>query len=161
MSGGGKGGGSTSKQEIPKWVEEPSKRNLRRAEVAQQIGYQPYIGPDLAAFSPAQEAARDNTYGAAAAYGLGTPTKSGLPEATDFGGGITGYSSFPMFDQAREEMRARDPNSAAIYDSLFGDQNPQADGNEFRGNAARGGGGSNFMDKAKKAGRFGVVGSLF
>lgn len=139
MSGGGKGGGSTSKQEIPKWVEEPSKRNLRRAEVAQQIGYQPYIGPDLAAFSPAQEAARDNTYGAAAAYGLGAPTKSGLPEATDFGGGITGYSSFPMFDQAREEMRARDPNSAAIYDSLFGDQNPQADGNEFRAKEGRSG----------------------
>ena len=130
MSGGGKGGGSTSKQEIPKWVEEPSKRNLRRAEVAQQIGYQPYIGADLAAFSPAQEAARENTMGAAIAYGLSVPTSgSGLPQATDFGGGIRGYSSFPMFDRARDEMRSRDANQAAIYDSLFGDRNPQRKGN--------------------------------
>lgn len=130
MSGGGKGGGSTSKQEIPKWVEEPSKRNLRRAEVAQQIGYQPYIGADLAAFSPAQEAARENTMGAASAYGLSVPTSgSGLPQATDFGGGIRGYSSFPMFDRARDELRSRDSNQAAIYDSLFGDRNPQREGN--------------------------------
>lgn len=124
--GGGKGGGSTSRQEIPKYIEEPTKRNLRRAEVAQNIGYMPYIGPDLAAMSPTQLAARENVMGAASAYGLSTPTAgTGLPEATDFGGGIVGYSSYPLFDQAREELRKRDPNQMAIYESLFGDPDPQ------------------------------------
>ena len=130
--GGGKGGGSTQKQEIPAWAREPTKRNLARAETAQQVGYMPYIGPDIAAYSPTQMAVRQNAADAASAFGLAVPRdaqQTGLPEPTQFtgqdGSTMFGYSAFPLYDQAVAEFKRRDPNQAAIYDKLFGDQNPQ------------------------------------
>lgn len=132
MSGGGKGGGSTQIAEIPDWAREPTKRNLARAETAQQVGYMPYIGPDIASYSPTQMAARQNTVDAASAFGLTVPSDAqatGLPEPTQFvgrdGSTMYGYSAFPLYDQAVAEFQMRDPNQAAIYDSLFGDPNPQ------------------------------------
>jgi len=122
MSGGGKGGSQTSEASIPKWAADPTIRNLARTERAQQLGYQPYIGPDLAAFTPTQQAGMQNVVNTAADFGLATPSDpmAGMPRATDFGGGISGYSAYPIFDQALEELRQRDPEQQAIYDSLFG-----------------------------------------
>jgi hypothetical protein len=121
--GGGKGGGQTQKVEIPKWIEEPATRNLARAEAAQQIGYQPYYGPDVAAFNPTQLAAMQSNIGAAEAFGLLQPGQitaaQGMPTPTTFAGGTQGYSSAPLFDQALAEYEARNPASAAAYNRLF------------------------------------------
>jgi len=38
---GGKGGGQSTKTEIPAWAEAATKRNLARAEEVQKIGYMP------------------------------------------------------------------------------------------------------------------------
>jgi len=54
---GGKGGSSTTTVEVPEYIEEAAKRNLTRADVISQIGYVPYYGADVAAFTPLQEAA--------------------------------------------------------------------------------------------------------
>ena len=53
---GGKGGSTTSSVEIPEYIEEAARRNLAKAEDISQIGYVPYYGPDVAAFTPFQEA---------------------------------------------------------------------------------------------------------
>lgn len=67
---GGKGGSQTSSVEIPAWAQTAMQENLQRAKQAAQIGYQPYYGPDVAAFTPMQEAGMQSSYDAAAAYGL-------------------------------------------------------------------------------------------
>lgn len=124
MGGGGKGGSSSSSAEIPSWIAEPATRNLARAEQIAKIGYQPYYGADVAAFTPAQEAVMQSNIDAAKAFGLVSPDSnlsptSGMPEPQTFAGGITGYSASPMFNQAVAELKARKPKQSALYNSLF------------------------------------------
>ena len=123
---GGKGGSNTTTASIPKWAEEPTKRNLARSEVAQQVGYQPYMGADLAAVNSTQMGAMQNQLDAASAFGLSAPSTpmQGMPEAQDFGGGMMGYSAFPLFEQAQQELARKNPEQQEIYDSLFGNPDP-------------------------------------
>jgi hypothetical protein len=118
---GGKGGGQSTKTEIPEWAESATKRNLARAEEVQKIGYMPYYGPDVAGFTPSQQAAMQNNLSAASAFGMAAPTDAmaGMPQAQDFGGGISGYSSGNLFDQAVAEFEAREPAYAKEYNELF------------------------------------------
>jgi len=121
MSGGGKGGGQTTTAEIPEWAKEPTIRNLERAEDAQQLGYMPYMGPDLAAFNQTQMGAMQNQLDAASAFGLSAPSTpmQGMPQAQDFGGGMMGYSAYPIFEQAQRELAAQNPLQQQAYDDLF------------------------------------------
>ena len=122
--GGGKGGGQTQKVEIPKWIEEPATRNLARAEAAQQIGYQPYYGPDVAAFNPTQLGAMQSNINAAEAFGLLQPGQiaaaQGMPAPTTYAGGEMGYSSAPLYEQALAELQSRQPTQMAAYNKMFG-----------------------------------------
>mgnify|MGYP003644267725 CR=1 FL=1 len=52
MSKGGTTSGST---EIPAWLENAAIENINKARDVSQIGYVPYYGPDVAAFSPMQK----------------------------------------------------------------------------------------------------------
>lgn len=122
MGGGGKGGGTTV--EIPKWAEDAMRSNLTKAQGMSEIGYMPYYGPDVAAFTPMQEAAMQGAYDAAAAFGVGGAEKGGdalaeIPEAKDFGNGIRGYSSGDLYEQARAEFEGRNPQQAAQYNKFF------------------------------------------
>lgn len=86
------------------------------------MGYVPYYGPDVAALTPMQEAAMQNVAGAAGAFGLATPTGAGvtgMPTATEYAGGIRGYSSAPMFEQAQAELARRRPAQKSYLDSFF------------------------------------------
>jgi len=58
---GGKGGTQTSQITIPDYIEDAARRNLAKAEDISQIGYVPYYGPDVAAFTPMQEASFQQT----------------------------------------------------------------------------------------------------
>ena len=123
--GGGKGGSQTTQTEIPKWIEEPSKRNLARAEAAQQLGYMPYYGPDVAAFSPMQETALGATGMGAEAFGFAPSGSAGLlssgemPAPQTFAGGVRGYSSAPLFEQARAELAACQPGQVGYYNRFL------------------------------------------
>ena len=122
MSGGGKGGSQSTKAEIPPWAEAAMKQNLSRARDMAQIGYQGYYGPDVAAFSPMQEMGMQSSYDAAAAYGLapqGGNAMAGMPQAQEFEGGIRGYSSGDLYEQARAEFESRNPMQARQYNKLF------------------------------------------
>jgi len=119
---GGKGGTKTSSVEIPEYIERAAQRNLNRAEQIAQMGYVPYYGPDVAAFTPMQEAAMRNVSSAAGAFGLDTTAGQdtyGMPAATEYAGGIRGYSSAPMFEQAQAELARRRPAQKSYLDSFF------------------------------------------
>jgi len=130
---GGKGGETTSKVEIPEWAESATKRNLARAEQVQKIGYQPYYGPDVAAFTPDQVMAMQNNADAASAFGLSAPTDvaANLPQAQNFNG-MMGYSSAPLYEQAVAMGREKQPGFYAAQDALFTNPNAQSNQGRFR-----------------------------
>ena len=146
MSGGGKGGKKTTEKALPDWLRGPAERNLQRAEAVQQIEYMPYYGPDVAAFTPAQNAAFDANIGAAEAFGLLAPNTltatSGMPTPTDWDG-FSGYSSQPIYESALAELNAKQPGAVAQYNALFGNATPAINwgntgGSRFRGGASPG-----------------------
>ena len=129
---GGKGGSQSSKVEIPKWIEDPAIRNIARAEQVAKMGYQPYYGPEVAAFSPMQEQAMQSQYDAAAAFGMapmGGDAMAGMPTPTEFAGGVRGYGSGDIFEQSINEFQKRQPQQAAIYNQQF--VGPDVGGQDF------------------------------
>jgi len=118
---GGKGGSSTTKVEVPAYIEDAAKANLARADEIAQIGYTPYYGPDVAAFTPMQQASFQNTADTASAFGLAAPTSQrdimgGMPAPTTYAGGVSGYSSAPMYEQSVSELQRQRPGQ---YDALM------------------------------------------
>jgi len=121
--GGILGGGQKTTTQIPEWVKTAAQQNIDRANQAAQIGYTPYYGADVAAFTPMQDAAFANTGQAANAFGLPSAAGNGMPAPQTFAGGVQGYSSGGMFDQALAALRAARPGQAAAIDAMF--INPQ------------------------------------
>jgi hypothetical protein len=108
------GGGSetqTSSVEIPQWLQEAAQSGLARGTQAAGIGYVPYRGPDVAALTPMQEAAMFNTSQASSAFGLGASPLpgAGMPTVQTFADGTRGYSAFPLYEQAVNDLKMRDP----------------------------------------------------
>ena len=118
MSGGGKGGQSTTEVKIPEWLETAARSNIGRAEDVARIGYTPYYGPDVAAMTPMQTAAGQGINTAANAFGLGSGELSmGMPAPQTFAGGVQGYSSGGLYDEALAELQRRAPGQ---YDAITG-----------------------------------------
>lgn len=119
MAGGGKGGSSTTSVQLPKFIEDAAQRAVAQGEQAGQIGFVPFSGPDVAAFSPMQEAAFAGTNQAASAFGLPTSEGTGLPEAETFAGGIRGFSSAPLFEQALAQLEESRPGQFNAITDFF------------------------------------------
>jgi hypothetical protein len=120
MSGGGKGGTSSTSVEIPAWLESAARQNIARADQIAQIGYVPYYGPDVAAMTPMQLAAGGNINTAASAFGLGAPSSpmAGMQPAMDYGG-MAAYSSAPLYEQSLAQLQARRPGQFAALQAPF------------------------------------------
>lgn len=120
---GGKGGSQTTQVEIPKYIEDASRANIAQGKEISQIGYTPYYGPDVAAFTPMQEAAMQSAANFGSAFGLmpQMDAMAGMPQAQEFEGGVRGYSSAPLYEQAVAELAARRPGQAALINSQFVD----------------------------------------
>jgi len=119
---GGKGGSTTSSVQIPEYIEKAAQRNLNKAERISQIGFAPYYGPDIAGFTPMQEAAMRNVANTAGAFGMDTTTGQstyGMPAATTYAGGIQGYSSAPLYQQSVDELARQRPAQKSYIDSFF------------------------------------------
>jgi len=118
-------GGSTSQETaIPEYITEAAKANLERAKLVSNIGYTPYIGPDVAAFSPMQEAAFQGTENLANAFGIGSGMSQqdimgGMGEPTQYANGVRGYSSYPLYEEALEEFAKQRASQKQYIDSLF------------------------------------------
>jgi hypothetical protein len=118
---GGKGGSQTTEVKVPQYIEDAAKANLARADEISRIGYTPYYGPDVAAFSPMQQASFQNTADAASAFGMSAPTTrqdimGGMPAPTTYAGGVSGYSSAPMYEQSLAQFQAQRPGQ---YDAIM------------------------------------------
>ena len=118
---GGKGGSTSSTVTVPQYIEDAAKANLAKAEEISKIGYTPYYGPDVAAFTPMQQAGFQNTADTASAFGLagGGTGMEGMPTPTTYAGGVQGYSSAPMFEQSMAELEARRPGQYAAINAPF------------------------------------------
>jgi hypothetical protein len=115
-------GSQTSSTEIPQWVEDAGQANIARANDVAQIGYTPYYGPDVAAFTPMQQAAFQNTGQAANAFGMaggGLLGMEGVPQAQEFAGGQMGYSSAPMFEQSMQQFAQKNPGQYQAIQNMF------------------------------------------
>ena len=123
---GGKGGSQSTKVEIPAWMEDAAKRNLARGEAISRIGYVPKFGPDIAAFNEADRAARSNVNAMAEAFGMAGAGDFSMPETVE-AGGVSGYSSAPLFEQALEELKTRRPGQFAAISSQFIDPMGEGD----------------------------------
>jgi hypothetical protein len=118
---GGKGGSTTSQVEVPAWLENAAQTNLARADQLSTIGYTPYYGADVAALTPMQQASMQNTNQGASAFGMAAPTDAmaGMPQAQTFAGGVQGYSSGGLYDQALSELQTRRPGQFAALNAPF------------------------------------------
>ena len=119
MAGSGKGGSQTTRVQLPQFVEDAAQRAIERGERVGQIGFVPFTGPDVAAFTPMQEAAFAGTNQAASAFGLPVSQVTGLPQAQEFAGGVRGFSSFPLFEQAQQQLQATRPGQFQAITDFF------------------------------------------
>jgi hypothetical protein len=121
---GGKGGSTSSSVEIPEYIEKAAQRNLNKAERISQLGYVPYYGPDVAAFTPMQQASFQNTADVAGAFGMGAPMSQqdimgGMGAPTQYANGLSGYSSAPIYQQSLDELARQRPAQKSYMDSFF------------------------------------------
>lgn len=120
MSKGGTTSGST---EIPAWLENAAIENINKARDVSQIGYTPYYGPDVAAFNPMQTASFDATGSAANAFGLGGGSSTfgtdGIQAPQTFAGGMRGYSSAPIYNQALSQLEQNRPAQYSAINNMF------------------------------------------
>jgi hypothetical protein len=124
------GSGSTTQETtIPKWLESAAQDNIAQGQDVAGLGYVPYFGPDVAAFTPMQQAAFQNTGQAANAFGMaggGMTGMEGMPQPQQFAGGVSGYSSAPMFAETMAALEANNPAQFAAIQNMF--INPQTGG---------------------------------
>ena len=121
---GGKGGGSTTEVTVPQYIEDAARRNLNKAESVSQLGYVPYYGADVAAFTPKQQATFQNTADTAGAFGMSAPSSQsdvmgGMGKPTEYANGVSGYSSQPMFQQSLDQLQAKRPGQFDHINSFF------------------------------------------
>lgn len=121
MSGGGKGGSQTTQVQIPEWMSNAAKQNLARADRVAQLDFMPYFGPDVAAMTPMQEAAMENTNQAALSFGMAAPTSAmaGIPMAQTFAGGVRGFSSAPLYQESVRALETAMPGAVAARNAMF------------------------------------------
>ena len=122
MSGGGKGGSTTSEVKVPQWLNDAAQGNLAKAQEMSKTGFAEYRGPDVAAFTPMQMASFQNTQDAANAFGVAAPAggpMAGMPAPTMYANGVQGYSSAPIYDQAKAEMQRLNPAQYAAINAPF------------------------------------------
>ena len=114
MAGGGKGGSTTTEMKLPEWYTDAAKQALHMGEAVAQRGYVPNYGPQVAAFAPQQVDAMQGANDFSAAFGMGPArhVAAGIPQAETFAGGIRGYSSIPLFDEAMAKYAAANPGQA-------------------------------------------------
>jgi len=135
-----KGGSQSTQVEIPQWLQSAAQANLAQGRDVSRIGYTPYYGPDVAALTPTQQAARSNVGQFAKAFGLQGVQDMALGQPTTYEGGIQGYSSGSLYDQAVQELAAKRPGQYGAIQRQFLD--PYAGMNQGGGAGGDGGGGS-------------------
>lgn len=113
-------GSTETKSELPGYLEDATKEMLARSLSLGKTGYMPWSGPDVAAVDPAKVKAMESNVRASNAFGIDAAMPR-IPDAQDFGNGMWGYSSKPLYDQQMETMRQERPGQLDYYNSHFVD----------------------------------------
>ena len=121
VMGGGLGGSQTQTTSVPAWLEALGQQVAGRGQQAANVGYVPYSGPEVAAFTPMQNAAFEGTNQAASAFGMPTSQGNGMPPPQTFANGVQGYSSMPLYDQAIQQLRQTRPGQYNAIANMFVD----------------------------------------
>lgn len=154
---------STTVNAPPKWFSDAAKKSLEVADRINQIGYVPYMGNQVAAFTPMQQQAMQGVSDWASAANGTAPTDAmaGMPQAKVDGSGVAGYESATGFMRNLEQLKERFPKqydqlSAFGGDLLADPSKPPGDINDSPwalakaassgGGAAGGGGGLGKLD---------------
>jgi len=122
---GGKGGSQTSEVTVPQYIEDAARRNLSRADDISSMGYVPEYGPTVAAFTPMQQAGFQNVADSASAFGMAGGDMSqqnimgGMDAPTEYAGGVSGYSSQPIYQGMIDELAAARPGQYDYINSFF------------------------------------------
>jgi hypothetical protein len=127
------GGSQTQSTTIPKWLEDAARENIATGNQVAGLGYVPYFGADVASFTPMQQASFQNTGQAANAFGLaggGLTGMEGMPQPQQFAGGVSGYSSAPMFQETMAALEANNPAQFAAIQNMFNNPQTGAGGNQ-------------------------------
>jgi hypothetical protein len=111
----------TEKPYVPTYAETAMQQGIGMATdlAPLQDTYTPLYGPQVASFSPMQEASFQGTDMMAGAFGM--PTSGGqqyLPQAQTFDGGIQGYSARPMVEGMIDQFREERPAQAEYRESF-------------------------------------------
>ena len=112
---------STEKTELPEWYATAAKEAISRANQIYELGRTPYTGVDVAAVNPYEQAASRNVGAMASAFGLDAPAElsmGGMPTVTS--GGVTGYSSYPMYVSDMERLREQRPDQYEYFARMTG-----------------------------------------
>jgi hypothetical protein len=121
---GGMGGRQTSETTIPQFIQDAAQRNLSRADDIASMGYVREYGPSVAAFTPMQEAAFQNTADAASAFGMDggdlseTDLRGGMDAPTTYENGVRGYSATPIFEDMVTQLEENAPGQYAYLNSF-------------------------------------------
>ena len=94
-----------------KFYETALQQQIGMARDASETGYVPCHGPEVVAFSPMQEAAFQGTDQMASASG-GPQQVSNGAAGRNIAGGVQGYSSAPIYQQAVHSHAAANPAQA-------------------------------------------------
>ncbi len=112
-----KGGSQSQEKTAPAFAETGLQQQLGLARDVSALGYTPYYGPDVASFSPLQQAAFQGTDQMAGAFGMPVAQGEYMPAPTTFAGGVQGYSSAPLFMESKGALQQ---NAPGLYNYLEG-----------------------------------------
>lgn len=113
-----KGGRENTDATLPGFFETAVQQGIGMGTDASQVGNVVYRGPDVAAFSPMQNAAFQGTQQAASAFGMDPGQGNYMPAPVEAGGAM-GYSAAPIYDQAMQNFQQAAPGQAD-YIASFG-----------------------------------------
>lgn len=154
------GGSQKTEVKLPGYIEDASQDVLGLANQLAGIGYVPNYGPEVAAFTPMQEAAFRNTNRMANAFGMGSGqgAMAGVPRAQTFAGGVRGYSSAPLMNEAIRLLKQRNPAQYEMIRNIMQQMRDRAAGQDQAGQEQPGLGGPATWDDSPEGSRQGWSG---
>ena len=115
------GSSSTQRTTIPDYVEDANRLAIQRANQIFELGRTPFTGIDVVGINPAERAAMENVASAASAFGMAVPQGDpfeGMETQTT--GGLTGYSSYPLYIADMERLKEQRPDQYAAFARMSG-----------------------------------------
>jgi hypothetical protein len=117
-----KGGTTQTETTLPKFQETAIQQGMKQAsDVATYMDTpMPLYGPQIASFSPMEQASFQGTDVMAGAFGMpSTMGQQYMPQAQSYEGGLQGYSARPTVDQMMQQFQYERPEQAE-YRASFG-----------------------------------------